>query len=268
LTAGRNNYNVTGTNKKERNIVYSDSHCHLFTYQSPKIAGVLRQAKEQGVVMALSMGENLESSADTVRLAQSHDIVLAGVGIHPWNATPPTDEVCRKLSELTSRKEVVAIGEIGLDYARNPDNKETQRELLNYQLSLAREKGLPVSVHSREAHQDMMSILGSEARGLSGVAHGFTGDRAMLEDWLELGFYISIGVRGFISSEIPHLSGVIRQIPPERLLVETDAAVVEGVEGPAAVTAVVQKIASLIGVSPQETAAATTANLKRFLQKE
>jgi TatD DNase family protein len=246
--------------------VYSDSHCHLVTYQSPKIAEVLQHAKEQGVEMALSLGENLESSADTVRLAQSHDIVLAAVGIHPWNATTPTDEVCRQLSELASRKGVVAIGEIGLDYARNPDNKETQRELLSYQLSLAREKGLPVSVHSREAHQDMMSILGNESDSIRGIAHGFTGDLAMLQDWLELGFYISIGVRGFVSNEIPHLSGVIREIPLERLLVETDVAPVGELEGPAAVTAVVRKITSIRGASPQELAAVTMANLKRFLQ--
>ncbi len=73
--------------------MYSDSHCHLFSYQSPKITEVLQQAKRRGVEIALSVGEDLESSANTVRLARSHDIVFTGVGIHPWNAVTPNDEV-------------------------------------------------------------------------------------------------------------------------------------------------------------------------------
>ncbi len=113
----------------------------------------------------------------------------------------------------------MAIGEIGLDYARCPQTKEIQRELLIYKLSLARETGLPINIHCREAHQDIMGILRQEmGSGLKGTIHGFSGDWAALEDWLDLGFYVSIGVRGFVLNEIPPLQAAVREIPLDRLL--------------------------------------------------
>ncbi|MFC2032789.1 TatD family hydrolase, partial [Chloroflexota bacterium] len=140
-------------------MVFSDSHCHLDADGPELLAKVLEQAKSKHVDIMVSMGMNLESSAKNIHLAQSNAGVLAAVGIHPWNAIPPTNEVRRQLGELARREQVVAIGEIGLDYARSPETKEIQRELLKCELSLARETGLPVNIHCREAHQDIMSIL-------------------------------------------------------------------------------------------------------------
>ncbi len=161
-------------------MVFSDSHCHLVGQQPERLAEVLEQARVKGVDIMVSMGMTLESSAETIRLAQSYGGVLAAVGIHPWNAVLPTDEVRRNLDELARRENVVAIGEIGLDYARSPQTKEVQRELLICELSLARETGLPVSIHCREAYQDMMDILRQEVgSGLKGAIHGFSGDKAV-----------------------------------------------------------------------------------------
>lgn len=134
-------------------MVFSDSHCHLDRYQPELLAEVLEQARVKEVDIIVSMGMTLESSAETVRLAQSGEGVLAGVGIHPWNAVPPTDEVRRQLDELARREQVVAIGEIGLDYARSPETREIQKELLIYELSLARETGLPVNIHCRQCRR-------------------------------------------------------------------------------------------------------------------
>lgn len=248
-------------------MVFSDSHCHLDRYRPELLAEVLEQASVKHVGIMVSMGMTVESSAETVRLAQSYEGVLAAVGIHPWNAVPPTGEIRRHLDELARREQVVAIGEIGLDYARSPQTKEIQRELLRYELSLAREAGLPVSIHCREAHQDMIDILRQETgSGLKGAIHGFSGDEAALKDWLELGFYVSIGVRGLVTNETPSLPTAIRELPLDRLLTETDAAASGEVAGPADVVAVVQKLASLRGATVDEIANTATANLKRLLE--
>ncbi|MFC1864548.1 TatD family hydrolase [Chloroflexota bacterium] len=246
-------------------MVFSDSHCHLGGQQPEQLAEVLEQARAKGVDIMVSMGMTLESSAETVRLAQAYQGVLAAVGIHPWNAVPPTDEVRRHLGELARREHVVAIGEIGLDYARSPQTKETQRELLIYELALARETGLPVNIHCREAYQDMMDILRQEmGSGLKGAVHGFSGDQATLKDWLALGFYISIGRRGFLFDEIPSLQSVVREIPSDRLLTETDASGQSS--SPTDVVSVVEKLASLRGATEEEIADTATANLRRLLR--
>ena len=246
-------------------MVFSDSHCHLDGYQSELLPQVLEQARAKHVDIIVSMGMTLESSADTIRLAQSYEGVLAGVGIHPWNAIPPTDAVRRQLRELATQGQVVVIGEIGLDYARNPETKETQKELLRYELSLARETGLLVNIHCREAHQDMMDILRQE-RGaeLKGIIHGFSGDEAALRDWLDLGFYVSIGRRVAASDETPSLQAAVREVPLDRLLTETDAG--GRSPGPAEVVPVVQKLASLRGATDEEIANTATANLTRILK--
>lgn len=247
--------------------MFSDSHCHLDSYQSAPLAEALKQARAEGVDIIVGMGMTLESSAKTIRLAGSHQRVVAAVGIHPWNAIPPTDEVRRRLAQLARRKHVVAIGEIGLDYARSPETKEIQGELLVYELSLARETGLPVSIHCREAHQDMMNILRREiGSGLKGAIHGFSGDSAALKDWLDLGFYVSIGVRGFVLNETPPLLAAVRDIPLGRLLTETDSAAGGQPAGPVNVISVAQKLASLRGTTIEEIGNTTTANLKRLLQ--
>ena len=179
----------------------------------------------------------------------------------------PSAEVRRRLYELARKEQVVAIGEIGLDYARNPETREVQKELLIYQLSLARETSLPVSVHCREAHQDIMSILRKEVGSdIQGTIHGFVGDSAALKDWLELGFYVSIGIRSFVINEAPALLAAVREIPLDRLLTETDAAGGRDVAGPGDVLSVVEKLASLRGVDAEDIAGGATANLKRLFR--
>ena len=246
-------------------MVFSDSHCHLDTYSPAQLGEVLGQAKEKQVDIMVSVGMDLESSEAVINLAQSHDEVVAAVGIHPWNAVPPTDELRKQLTELASREGVAAISEIGLDYARNPKTKDIQKELLKFELSLALEKGLPVNVHCREAHQDMMQILRKEkGSGLQGNIHGFSGDLAELKDWLDLGFYVSIGKR-FVNEEPTALTEVVRAIPLDCLLTETDATA-RGSAGPADVVSVAQGLASLKGATVAEIGNSATANLKSLLK--
>ena len=243
----------------------SDSHCHLDTYQPDRLLEVLKQARAKQVDIIVSMGMDVESSEEVIRLAQSHQEVVAAIGIHPWNAVLPTDRLREHFGELAGREGVVAIGEIGLDYARSPETKEVQKDLLKYELSLALEAGLPVNIHCREAHEDMMGLLRKEAgSGLTGNIHGFSGDRTALEDWLGLGLYVSIG-RAVLMPEATSLQEAVREIPLDRLLTETDATA-RGPAGPADVVSVVEQLASLRGATVEEIATAATANLKRLLK--
>jgi TatD DNase family protein len=247
-------------------MAYCDSHCHLDRYEPALLTEILEQARLKDVGIIVGMGMTLESSTETIRIAQSYDGVLAAVGIHPWNAVPPTAEVYGCLAELAEQEHVVAFGEIGLDYARTPQTREIQRDLLIHELFLAAERGLPVSIHCREAHEDMLQVLRQETGSdLRGVIHGFSGDLATLNDWLDLGFYVSVGVRGFVTNETPSLMEAIAKIPLDRLLTESDSATVDQLVGPAAVPLVVKKLASVLGATAEEIANAATANLKRLL---
>lgn len=230
--------------------------------QPEHLAEALKHAREKGVETIVSMAMNLESSASNILLAQSNPGVLLAIGIHPYNAMPLTDGLRRDLRNLAEKKGVVVIGEIGLDYARNPETKEVQKELLRYELSLARETGLPISLHCHHAHQDMMDILRQETSpALKGSVHGFSGDRAALKHWLDLGFYISIGGRMGMPAEISVLPGVAVDIPLDRLLTES-----EGTNGLAGVVSVAERLAFVRGTTVEKIADATTANLKRLLE--
>jgi len=248
-------------------MILSDAHSHLASYKPEEVPEILKQAKANGVGLILAVGESLESSEVCIRYAQQNNRVYAASAIHPWNAVMPAPKIQERLEGLAKRKGVVAIGEVGLDFARNPNNKDVQKVLLAYQLSLARKLRLPAVVHTREAHADMMAILRKEvSQGLKGIAHGFTGDVRMLKDWLELEFYISIGVRGFVINELTHLTAAAKEIPLNRLLTETDNAAAGELTGPSAVCAVAKKLAQIRGTSPDEIASAATANLKRILK--
>jgi len=244
-------------------IVDTHAHLDMDPFDSDR-AEVIARALDSGVSKIVTVGINLEPSQKATELADNHTGVLATAGFHPHEADRVTEEDITSLAKITTHPAVVAIGEIGLDYVRGSETREVQKELLKYELSLARETGLPVSIHSREAHQDMMSILRQEVgSGVKGAIHGFSGDSAMLKDWLDLGFYISIGIRGVMADEVPSLEAAVREIPLDRLLTETDSG---HSSGPAEVVSVVEKLASLRGTSAEEIANSATANLKRLLK--
>ncbi|MFC2072295.1 TatD family hydrolase [Chloroflexota bacterium] len=274
-------------------MVFSDSHCHPYGAKPEWLAEVLKQAEEKHVDILIGMGGFPEAWEETISLAQSHPRVLAGVGVLPWLAVPPPDEVRQQiiptwrvvlspdevrqqLRKLAGRKGVVVIGEVGLQYGPNhftgipasPETKEVQKELFRYELSLARETGLPLNiVSSGGSHQDMMDILHQEiSPDLKGYKHGPPSDLTELKDWLNLGFYVSVGVRGFVTDTTPALLEVVGDIPLDRLLILTDFNAREERGSPADIVSVAEKLASLRGTTVEEIADITTANLKRLLK--
>ena len=248
----------------------SDAHMHLDGCPAAELKGFVEEAKRRGVAAMVGASMDLESSAETVAIGDAYDIVYPAVGIHPWNAILIDEKIYGELRELASRQGVVAISEIGLDFARNPDTIEVQKQAFAEHVRLAKEVGLPMIIHCREAHSEMMDILKQyKASETGGAIHGFSGDDAMLRDWLEMGFCISVG-RAITRPEIPHLQEVVKKIPPDRLLIETDSSPRARPDGtrvePAAVREVAERLAELKGVPAEAIGEMTLANLKRLLK--
>ena len=187
---------------------------------------VLAEAEAAGVRMLIITGSTIESSAGALAFAQSHaGRCLATAGVHPHNAKDWNTAALIRLRELASSDgAIAAIGECGLDYNRNFSPPDTQRRCFEDQLILAAQLGKPIFLHARDAFDDFLTILKRHRAGLSGaVVHCFTGGMAELEACLVLDCYI--GITGWICDERrgSHLIPLLRQIPADRLLLETDA---------------------------------------------
>jgi TatD DNase family protein len=207
-----------------------DTHCHLNFHQfSDDRDAVISRATEQGVATIINPGVNLDSSRAAIALSERYEQVYAAVGIHP-TATDELDQAALKtLRQLAAHPKVVAIGEIGLDYywPNQPGrtwscaSPETQRNAFRRQLDLAADLGLPVIIHNREAHTDVMIGLG-DSHGVTGVMHSFSGDLDLAEWTVDLGFYV--GISGPVTYNKNHeLRKIVRQVTFDRLLIETDA---------------------------------------------
>lgn len=187
-------------------------------------SAVIARAAAAGVVQMIVTGSSVASSHQGVALSRQHSgRLFATAGVHPHHATELSAAVLTELGELTLEPEVVAVGECGLDYYRNYSPHEAQRAAFHRQLELAARCGKPVFLHQREAHADFIAILREHwPRLAGGVAHCFTGGAAELECYLELG--LAIGITGWICDERrgAHLLELVRRIPAERLLLETD----------------------------------------------
>jgi len=185
---------------------------------------VLARAEAAGVVQMVVTGSSGPSTRQAIDLAHAHPGKLfATAGVHPHHATDLTDHLLEELEALARRPEVVAVGECGLDYFRNFSPPAVQRAAFHRQLELAARLGKPVFLHERDAHEDFVAILREHRAGLSGgVAHCFTGTRPQLLRYLELD--LAIGITGWICDERrgAHLLPLMREIPPGRLLLETD----------------------------------------------
>ena len=184
---------------------------------------MLSRAEKAGVVAVVTFGDTMESSARVVKLTSSHENVFAGVGVHPENAFPFTQADEDRLAAWTKEKNIVAIGEIGLDYywEKDEEKRKLQRKMFVRQLALARDLDLPVCIHDREAHGDLMTILKTEGRKNRGVIHCFSGSWEMAKELLKLGWYI--GVDGPLTyKNAAKLPEIVQKMPADRLLVETD----------------------------------------------
>lgn len=250
-----------------------DTHAHLdFAQFDPDRPDVLERAWQAGLGAIITIGIDEVTSRRAVALAQSHPRLFATIGFHPHEAAKADDRALERLRALAGQAKVVALGEIGLDYHYDHPPREQQQTVFRRQVRLAREFGLPIAVHSREANQEVLAILREEgAAEVGGVMHCFSGDVSTAEAFIELGFYISLaGPVTFQNATTPKF--VARRVPLDRLLVETDCPFLSphpyrGQRNePARVTLVVDEIARQRSIKPEEVARHTGANARRLFR--
>ena len=188
-------------------------------------AEMMQRAAAAGVARMIVTGSSDESNAQAAALAEASDGVLfSTAGVHPHHASDYTDESDALIRTLVEKDVVVAVGECGLDYFRNFSPREAQLEAFARQLEIAKETGLPVFLHQRDAHDDFVETLEPALPHLSrAVAHCFTGEHESLREYLAMGLYI--GITGWICDERrgKHLHDIVHIIPDDKLLIETDA---------------------------------------------
>jgi len=252
-----------------------DSHCHLdFPDFADELDAVVARAREAGVETMITIGTRIDRAQRLAEIAEAYDDVFFTVGAHPHEAAKEASSDFAAMRRLAAHPKCVGIGEAGLDYHYNYAPPEVAERVFRGQIALARELDLPLVVHTREAEADTAAILKDEmARGaFRGLLHCFTSSRALAEAALDLGLMISFsGVVTFKNAE--ELRRIARDVPLDRLLVETDAPYLAPVphrgrrNEPAFVAATARVVAEARGMAPEALAEAARLNTLRLFSR-
>ena len=203
--------------------MFIDTHCHIhFDQFDEDREKVIQRAIQNKVNMVLNIGTDLETSKKAIELAEKFAIVFAAVGVHPNDGDSMDDTVLNQIEEFTHHDKVKAIGEIGLDYYWMQVPQKKQIEIFRQQIKLAKKCHLPIIVHNRDAHEDVLKVLKEEKAGSLGVVlHSFTGDTEYLTSAIKENYYISF--TGVITFKNTNYINLIDKVPLEQLLLETDS---------------------------------------------
>ncbi|HEY32668.1 MAG TPA: TatD family hydrolase [Dehalococcoidia bacterium] len=252
-----------------------DTHAHLDAGEFDADRDeVIARAHDTGIGTIITVGTGIESGQHSIELAERYQDILVAIGIHPHAASTTTEADISAIARLAEHPKVVAIGEIGLDFYRNYSPRDSQFRVLQWQLDLAAQINLPVVIHCREAHEEIINVLHDwtsrhPERQPPGVIHCFTGDTETARQYLEMGFYLSLG--GYITYPAnSNAHDTIRSIPPDRLMVETDCPYLapQRYRGrrnePSYVRYTAEELAQIRGVSFEALARETTENARRL----
>ena len=249
-----------------------DAHAHLADERIlPEVEGVVERARAAGVAGIVSIATDAEDARTSLGLAERFADVWSTAGIHPHAADRASDEAFAAVRELVAHPKVVALGETGLDYHYDFSPRDVQREAFARHLELARETGLPVIVHAREADDDLRALLREAGRGTVGVLHSFSSGRELLEEALAMGWYASFS--GMITFKKFDAQDLVRMVPADRIMVETDTPYLAPVphrgktNEPAFVVHTARRAAEIRGEDPDAFAARTLENTRRFYGK-
>lgn len=252
-----------------------DSHAHLNADKfNEDRHDVIMRAKESGVDLIMNPGADFESSQMAIELSKRYDFIYAAVGVHPHDAKDMDAKMLLEIEAMAHEDKVQAIGEIGLDYHYDFSPREVQKKWFREQLRLASKLDMPVIIHDREAHQDVMTILMEEKVFETGVLmHCFSGSAELMDQYIKLGAYISIaGPITFKNNK--KTVKVVEQAPLDRLMIETDSPYLTPVpfrgkrNESAYVRYVCERIAELRGDTVENIAKATKENAMRFFKIE
>jgi len=248
-----------------------DTHAHLdFPEFDPDRDAVVDRALASGIDYIVNVGSSVKGSFDSVELASRYSCIYAAVGIHPHEADSCSADSNQSIRELAKNNKVVAIGEIGLDYYKNFSQAGNQRALFISSLKLAKDLGLPVVLHSRNAEADTIKMV-KDFMPLKAVVHCFSGDGEFLRNCLDLGFFVSYTCN-ITFKKAQGLRDVLRITPLERMMLETDAPYLspEGFRGkrnePARVKLLAEEIGGIKGTSAAEVAKATSSAAREFFK--
>lgn len=248
-----------------------DSHCHLDDEQFDEDReAVIKDCFAQGLAGMINIGADMASSARSIALAEQYEAIFAAVGVHPHDAVTVKEGDLEQLAQWTTHKKVVLLGEIGLDYYYDHSPRDIQKKVFLEQLAIAEELDIPVTIHDRDAHGDVMAILKQTKSHLRGIIHCFSGSLEMAQELLKKDFYLSVGGPVTFTNN-KKLKAIVPHIPLNRLLVETDSPYLSphpfrGQRNtPARVIQVAQTVADLKGLTYEEVVRQTTQNLHDLL---
>mgnify|MGYP000799382287 CR=1 len=248
--------------------MFIDTHCHLSSEFYSDIPEVILEDEKAGMSQIIASFCEIDTVNDVCTFVDNYNIVYATIGFHPDQASKYTDTDLLKLRELCLKyKKIVGIGEIGLDYHYGKENRDEQIILFKKQLDLASELNLPVVIHSRDATKDTVDILKNYS--LNGVIHCFSGSLEIAKEYIKMGFLLGIG--GVVTFKNSKLPLVVKEIPLESIVLETDSPYLTptpyrgSVNSSKYIPIIAEKIAEIKEISTSEVASVTTNNaLKLF----
>ena len=248
--------------------MFIDTHCHLSSEFYSDIPEVILEDEKAGMSQIIASFCEIDTVNDVCTFVDNYNIVYATIGFHPDQASKYTDTDLLKLRELCLKyKKIVGIGEIGLDYHYGKENRDEQIILFKKQLDLASELNLPVVIHSRDATKDTVDIL--KEYSLNGVIHCFSGSLEIAKEYIKMGFLLGIG--GVVTFKNSKLPLVVKEIPLESIVLETDSPYLTptpyrgSVNSSKYIPIIAEKIAKIKEISISEVASITTNNaLKLF----
>tara|TARA_Y100001968_G_scaffold194080_1_gene178023 strand:+ start:438 stop:1193 length:756 start_codon:yes stop_codon:yes gene_type:complete len=242
----------------------TDTHCHLF-YDELKnnLNEVLERARNLGVSKFICVGTNLLDSKECLSLSMEHKDIFSSAGIHPHDSKDAPDDFVEQIYNLMSNDNMVAVGEMGLDYFRNLSDPNIQKNVFRAQMRIAQTLNKPVILHNRNADDDMVSIL-SEFPKVRGIAHCFSSTLEVAKKFISFGYYISFS--GNLTFKNSHLPIIAKEIPLERLLVETDCPYLSPdpyrgkTNEPGRVRVIAEKLATIHNITLNKMAEITSSN--------
>ena len=252
-----------------------DSHCHLsFDNNSFNIENILNRARISGVSKYLNIATKSNEFETLINISNRYDDIYFTLGIHPHESKETNDDILQIIKKNLDNKKLLGIGETGLDFYYNHSDKKTQIESLEYHIDLAQEYRLPLIIHMRDAEDELISIFNDKMKKyeFTGVIHCFTGSLKFAQCMLDMGFYISAsGIITFKKSE--NLRNTFKQIPLDRLLVETDSPYLAPVPNrgktnePSFIIYTIKKLCEIHDIKYDEMCKLTTMNFKNLFKR-
>ena len=246
--------------------MFTDTHCHLYKEYYEDLDEILKNCQENKINRMINNGCDSKSNQEVLYLITKYPNMYGALGIHPENVDTYKEEDLIWLEKNIKKKKIIAIGEIGLDYHYTKENKEEQKSLFERQLSIAENENLPVIIHSREATEDTINIL--KKYKTKGVIHSFSGSKETAQIYIKMGYLL--GINGVITFKNSKLKEVIKDIPLENIVLETDSPYLtpEPFRGkrnePARILDIARFICDLKSISLEELSKITNANIKRI----